>query len=711
MIRRPTEPRNPVNDTHPLPSGGPAVDGRELDDSTAGVLRTTAQRDRGAVLPMVLVTAVIGMLIVLPLLDYAITLYKSNTQLVDKTARIEGARAGLRTLLTDPQGLYEQCSSAGTTTPVQLARLDLQVTASSQCFLIGTGVANDPTALRYGNTTTQVGMNVPAELQGTTSPESGAADPTAWQASSSEVPEQDRIWSPNLPVHALDPRAADPFEMPKADPADPTCNVYFPGTYRDPLVIDGLTFFMSGIYYFEDDVVVAQGADAVVGEGYVTGCTTDQDAAFYAIGAPATHNSTGKGATFVLGDSARFLVDDSDGSGDRSIVFNQRYVGSNETSVLSSAGISIMTVNGSITSTDGRLSTGDIDVPMSYVGAGTTTLATDQDYLPSTVSVDERAPGAPTAVVTSGRRGGSMLVSWQQPADEGNTAITGYTVTSNEGETCTTGGWTGCVVTGLDPGNDDGDDSNPDGSKRYTFTVTATNAVGTSPPSAPSSPRQPTGPQITLPTAPTGFAIQNHSDGSVLTWTMPNDGRGVITDYEVVDALTELTVQCSTRGPEATTCDIDHSLLGAAVKVRARNGVGWGPFSSTLLVGQDSSAGPVPVAPTPDLVRSVVDIDLTGTSTTRVVVPGYVATPQGRVSIDNPRGEAVAVTGGFLAARIDVDDSRTGNDLEIGFVNAIVQRVLKIVTTSTDGRATNTATAVVQVNEGGGWAVNSWEVQ
>ena len=141
------------------------------------------------------------------------------------------------------------------------------------------------------------------------------------------------------------------------------------------------------------------------------------------------------------------------------------------------------------------------------------------------------------------------------------------------------------------------------------------------------------------------------------------------------------------------------------------NSEGWGDFSGTKVIALDASKGPAPVDTPPDLIEPVVDVTLTGSSTTEIVVPGYVATPQGRVRIDNPRGEDVAISGGFLAARLDVTDSRTGGDLQIGFVNAVVQRILKIVTTSTDGLGTNTATAVVQVNEGGGWAVNSWEVQ
>jgi FtsP/CotA-like multicopper oxidase with cupredoxin domain len=66
-------------------------------------------------------------------------------------------------------------------------------------------------------------------------------------------------------------------------------------------------------------------------------------------------------------------------------------------------------------------------------------------------------------------------VAWAAPANNGS-PITAYTVTSSPGNmTCTTTGATFCTVHGLTSGTS------------YTFTVTATNGVGTSLPSAPSA--------------------------------------------------------------------------------------------------------------------------------------------------------------------------------------------------------------------------------
>jgi len=84
-------------------------------------------------------------------------------------------------------------------------------------------------------------------------------------------------------------------------------------------------------------------------------------------------------------------------------------------------------------------------------------------------------PGAPTAVTAAGSDS-SATVSWSAPASDGGSAITGFTVTSAPGGmTCATTGALSCAVGGLTNGTP------------YTFTVTATNTVGTGLPSAPSN--------------------------------------------------------------------------------------------------------------------------------------------------------------------------------------------------------------------------------
>jgi hypothetical protein len=96
--------------------------------------------------------------------------------------------------------------------------------------------------------------------------------------------------------------------------------------------------------------------------------------------------------------------------------------------------------------------------------------------LPSAMSnsITVGTPGAPTGVSGTQNLTNHSVISWTAPAN-GGSAITGYTATSSPGGfTCSTTGATTCNVIGLT-------NNTP-----YTFTVTATNNVGTGPTSAPS---------------------------------------------------------------------------------------------------------------------------------------------------------------------------------------------------------------------------------
>ena len=105
-------------------------------------------------------------------------------------------------------------------------------------------------------------------------------------------------------------------------------------------------------------------------------------------------------------------------------------------------------------------------------------------------------PGAPNlATAVAGDASGTM--GWNVPSSNGGSPITFYKVTaadattsSHGGQTCTTTGATSCTVTGLTNG------------ENYTFTVTATNSVGTGPASTPSNSITPAAPPPPPPPPP-----------------------------------------------------------------------------------------------------------------------------------------------------------------------------------------------------------------
>ena len=339
-----------------------------------------AGRDRGSVLPLVLVMMVISSLWVLPMLSYTTSVFRANTALSSRTQRIEAVKAGLRVALADPVSLYDACNNPGDTS---LAGLTMDgVTVSSVCRIIAAEFAQNSAELRLGLVASQAGQDPPVELSGDPFVPTDPLSPYEWSLEATVESETDKVWLPDLPVHALNIRSGAGHPMPAAYP---TCTVYFPGTYTEAMTIDGPTFFTSGIYYFESEVTIVGGADVVVGDGSEIGCTSDQEAAFYAENAPSTHNIGGLGATWVIGGEGRVIVDNSNGA-DLSLRFNRRYVAEEDIGSLPSADVSIVSVNGDL-DVDGVTGI-DLDIPnalyvsLSAVGGETPIAATAQDYRP-----------------------------------------------------------------------------------------------------------------------------------------------------------------------------------------------------------------------------------------------------------------------------------------------------------------------------------------
>jgi hypothetical protein len=143
--------------------------------------------------------------------------------------------------------------------------------------------------------------------------------------------------------------------------------------------------------------------------------------------------------------------------------------------------------------------------------------------LPSDAVTPSAPPGAPGGV-TATRGDTTATVSWAASAANG-APVTAYTVTATPGATTRTvpGDVTSLVFSGLANGTS------------YTFTVTATNAAGTSAASAPSGAVTPVagGDRDPVPLAPTGFAAAVDGRKVVLTWAPPADGTPPVTRYRV----------------------------------------------------------------------------------------------------------------------------------------------------------------------------------
>ena len=153
-------------------------------------------------------------------------------------------------------------------------------------------------------------------------------------------------------------------------------------------------------------------------------------------------------------------------------------------------------------------------------------------------------PGTPAAVsATAGNA--SASVSWTAPAN-GNSTITSYTVTPYIGSTAqpTT------TVTG-NPAPPTASVSGLTNGTSYTFTVTATNAIGSGPASANSNAVTPTAPNP--PAVPTGVTATAGNGSVSLTWTAPANNGATITSYTVTPSSgAPLTVTGSPAPANAT---------------------------------------------------------------------------------------------------------------------------------------------------------------
>jgi FtsP/CotA-like multicopper oxidase with cupredoxin domain len=199
---------------------------------------------------------------------------------------------------------------------------------------------------------------------------------------------------------------------------------------------------------------------------------------------------------------------------------------------------------------------------------------------PIVFQAGQTVPSAPMSVIAAADNA-RATVSFSAPFSNGGSPILGYTVTSlppggvdaNAGTTLTTH-----TITGLHNGT------------AYTFTVTATNAIGTGPASLPSNIVTPLG----LPGAPTiGLAAVASITSATVSFTAPaSNGGSTITLY---------TATSNPGGKTATGTSSPITVTGLATgvtyrfSVKATNAAGTGPAS-----GQSNSVliATVPGTPT-----------------------------------------------------------------------------------------------------------------
>ncbi len=256
-----------------------------------------------------------------------------------------------------------------------------------------------------------------------------------------------------------------------------------------------------------------------------------------------------------------------------------------------------------------------------FTVAATNGLGTSSPSVASNSVMAADVPSAPTNASATTNQNGSITVTWTDPANNGS-AITSYGIVPSPAcGSCTFTNLTGAnrtsgTVSGVTPGTN------------YSFTVTATNGVGTGPTSTVSN--TVTAPNV--PGAPTiGTATFGNSSAS-LSWTAPGATNGSsITGYVVTPYLNGTTAQATQTFVSPATTQTIVSLTNGSpytFKVAAINGVGTG--------GQSAASNSVTPATTPGAptigtaTRGNTSVSLTWTapaSNGGSAITGYAVTP------------------------------------------------------------------------------------
>ena len=303
------------------------------------------------------------------------------------------------------------------------------------------------------------------------------------------------------------------------------------------------------------------------------------------------------------------------------------------------------------------------------------------------------APGAPT-IGTATAGNAQATVTWTAPADNGGFAITSYTATAVEDGTksCTTadGSTLTCTVTGLTNG------------AAYTFTVTATNSVGTSAASSASNSVTP----VAAPGAPTiGTATAGNAQAAV-TWSAPADNGGsAITSYTAT-AVEDGTKSCTTADGSTLTCTVTGLANGTAYTftVTATNAVGTGAASSA---SNSVTPAAVPGAPTIGTVTAG-NTQATVTWTAPADNGGSAITSYTATAVEDGSKSCTTADGSTLTCTVTGLTNGTAYTFSVTATNAVGESAASSASSSVTPATVPGAPTNVTAVAGDGEATVSW---